>query len=102
MTGCPPVATGGAHVSVTCESPPVADNNVGALDRAGGPAMLCSGTVATITVEGPLPTKVLGVTRNCTCVPDKAGFGAQRCSRDVVAFVNVFHETPLSELTSTL
>jgi hypothetical protein len=50
---------------VTCESPPdVADNKVGALGFAGGPAMLCNGTVVVMTDEAPEPTNVLGVTRN--------------------------------------
>ena len=87
---------------MTCESPPVADNNVGALGLAGGPAILCKGTVAAINEEGPLPTKVLGVTLKRTCEPANAGFGAQRCSVEDVAVVSVVHELPLSELSSTL
>ena len=93
---------GRAQESVTCWSPLVADNKVGALGRAGGPAMLCNGTVATTVADGPEPAKFVGVTRNCTCVPARAGFGAHRCSSDVVSSVNVVHELPPFELSSTL
>jgi hypothetical protein len=88
-------------VRVTLASPLVADSKVGAVGLAGGPAMLCNGTVAATTVATPLPAMLLGVTRNCTWLPASAGVGAQRCSVEVVADDKVVHVVPPSELIST-
>ena len=86
---------------VTLASPLVADNKVGEVGLAGGPAMLCKGTVADTTVGTPAPATLLGVTRNCTWVPASDGVGAHLCSVDVVADDNVVHVVPPSALSST-
>ena len=86
---------------VTLASPLVADSKVGEVGLAGGPAMLCNGTVAATTVGAPTPAILLGVTRNRTWVPAKDGVGAHRCSVDVVADDRVVHVVPPSVLIST-
>ena len=86
---------------VTDVSPLVADSVVGGLGLAGGPAMLCSGTMAAMIDATPAPATLLGVTRNNTWVPASDGVGAQRCSVEVVAEDSVDHVVPPSLLIST-
>ncbi len=101
VMGSPPIAAGGAHASVTEESPPLADIETGLLGLLGGPAILRFGTITDTTLPGPDPADVDGVTRNCTIVPAATGFGAHCCCVDTVALEIVSHEEPPFSETST-